>query len=219
MKIVIVGGKSVAGYLIKRFSNKRNRIIYITMDENYARFINREYEIDTYIGDGTSPDVLENAKISGFDVMITLCPTDEDNLVACRLAKTFGVKRTLSIVNTPSNANLLRELLVDTTISIADLISMVVEKNAFTQHIETLLPIENGKALMMEIEIEDGFMAAGKEIRQIEFPQESAISCIIRNGDVVIPKGNTVVRVKDRLMIITLGSARQKVIRAVTDVE
>lgn len=219
MKIVLIGGVKKAKYLIEKFNNRRNRLVFITKDENYGRAINREYGIDVFIGDGTSPMVLEKAEIDGFDLMIALCPNDEDNLVVCRLAKTMGIKRTLSVINVPANEEIFRQLQVDTTISMANIMGMIIEKNAFTENVETLLPIENGKAVILEIIIEDNFKISGKKISEIGLPKEAVIGCIVRNEDAVIPRGDTVIEINDRLIIITLDDTRLKVIKAVTDIE
>lgn len=217
MKIAIVGGKNKAKYLIAKFKNKKNTIVYITQDENFARQINRDQDIDVYCGDGTSLAVMRNAEIEDFDLFIALCPKDEDNLVACRLAKFLNVKRTLSIITNPMNNEIFRKLQVDTTVSIANIISMIIEKNAFTQNIDTLLPIQDGKALILEIEIESRYTIVGKPLMETKLPEECLVSCIIRDNEPVIPRGSTIIEAGDRLVVLSLSSAQEKVIRVITN--
>ena len=217
MKIVLVGGVKKAKYLIEKFNNSKNKIVFITKDEMYGRYIDRYYGIDVYIGNGTDPMVLENAGVSDFDLMITLCPQDEDNLVACRLGKTMNIKRTLSVINSPANEDIFRQLKVDTTISVANILGMIIEKNAFTSDVDTLLPIENGKAVILEIEIDDDkFDVEGKKISSINIPKEAIIGCIVRNEDAVIPRGDTVIEIGDKLIIITLDDVKEKVIKVLS---
>lgn len=217
MKIVLVGGIKRARYLIEKFNNKRNKIVYITKDQSYGQAVEKEFGIDVFIGDGTTPMILESAEIAGFDLMITLCYTDEDNLVACRLAKTMNIKRTLSVINFPHNEEIFHKLGVDTTVSMANIIGMIIEKSAFTENVDTLLPIEDGKAVILEVEIEESFKITNKKISQIDIPKEAVIGCIVRNDDAVIPRGDTVIVAKDKLIIIALDEVRQKVIRAITE--
>ena len=215
MNIVLIGGVKKAKYLIEKFKTAKNRIVFITKEEKFAKFIDGEFNVDVYVGDGTSLMVLESAEVSNFDLMIALCPKDEDNLVACRLGKAIGIKRTLSVINVPSNEEIFRELGVDTTISEARILGMIIEKNAFTENVESLLPIENG-AIMLQIEIEKKFKIVGKTLKEANIPREAVVGCIIRDEDAVIPRGDIVIHEKDLLVIITLDHMRQKVVKAVT---
>ena len=215
MNIVLIGGVKKAKYLIEKFKTAKNRIVFITKEESFAKYIDGEFSVDVYVGDGTSLMVLESAEVSNFDLMIALCPKDEDNLVACRLGKAIGIKRTLSVINVPSNEEIFRELGIDTTISEARILGMIIEKNAFTENVETLLPIENG-AIMLQIEIEKKFKIVGKTLREANIPHEAVVGCIIRDEYAVIPRGDIVIYEKDLLVIITLDHMRQKVVKAVT---
>ena len=215
MNIVLIGGVKKAKYLIEKFKTAKNRIVYITKDEKFGKYIDGEFNVDVYIGDGTNLMILESAEVKNFDLMIALCPRDEDNLVACRLGKAIGIKRTLSVINVPSNEEIFRELGVDSTISEARILGMIIEKSAFTENVESLLPIENG-AIMLQIEVEKKFKIEGKTLREANLPKEAVVGCIIRDEDAVIPRGDIVIHEKDLLVIITLDHMRQKVVKAVT---
>lgn len=219
MKIVIVGGKIKARNLINSLNVKNNHIIYINNDLKYAEQLNKEFGIKIYYGDGTDPIVLKDANISGFDLLISLCPKDEDTLVLCRLAKAMGVKKTLAIVQYPRNIEVFKTLNIDIAINVSNIITNLIKENAITSHLESYLPIDNGKVLLLEIIIESDYKIVNKPISEIMLPSECIISAIIRENETVIPRGKTVILREDKLIIITLPEIKLKVMKAVTAVE
>lgn len=220
MNILIVGGVKKARYLIQTFSKKKNnRVVYINKDLKYCRQIEQEFEIRVICGDASKPKILRLIDPEFFDICIVLCPSDADNLCVCRIAKELGIKRTISVVNNECNKVAFKKLGVDTPISISGLISMIIEKNAYASRIEELVSIDEGKAVIIEVELDAESLVVNKTLVEAKLPEDCSVSCIIRNGNAVIPRGGTVLLEKDKLVIICLPQISHKVIKAVRGAE
>jgi len=167
-------------------------------------------------GDATKPYVLEDAEAAYAHMVIALTPKDPDNLVICQIAeKMFKVKKTFAIVNDPKNIEVFKKLGVDTVISTANIISSLIEQKISVDDITNLIPIEEGKVAIMEIEISSENGIVGKTLAEIDIPHDSVVGCIIRKETAVIPRGNTRIYENDKLIILSLPKVQSEVLRAI----
>ncbi|MFO7929087.1 MAG: TrkA family potassium uptake protein, partial [Candidatus Humimicrobiaceae bacterium] len=124
MNIIIVGGGKKIHFLTKSFISKGHNVTVINDDREFCRKLAKRYSAKIVNGNGTKPYILEDAEVTAADLVITLTPKDQDNLVICQLAsKLFGVEKTLALVNDPENIEVFDKLGVDTTISTPGIIS------------------------------------------------------------------------------------------------
>jgi trk system potassium uptake protein TrkA len=76
------------------------------------------------LGDGTKIATQDIAGVKRSNLFISTLSSDEDNMLACQIAKHhFEVDRTIAISDTPDNANLLKLLGIDIVIDVTELIT------------------------------------------------------------------------------------------------
>jgi trk system potassium uptake protein len=220
MKIIIVGGGMKVHFLAKSFTSKGYDITIINDDLEYCKQLSRKHRANIVYGDGSQPEILEDAGVEYSDAVIAVTQDDPTNLVVCQLAaKIYEVPKTLSIANDPNNIEIFKKLGVTTVISTADIISSLIEQRVLIDDLIELIPIEGGKVTMMELEMHPGYPAIGKAMMELNFPEGAIVSCIIRNDDVVIPFGKTCVEEHDRLIVIYEPPVRAKVFKALSGSE
>lgn len=217
MNIIIVGGGKEVHFLTKSFVSKGYNVIIINKDEEYCKKLARTHERATIVhGDGTKPYILEDCGASFAHMIIALTPKDPDNLVICQVAeKMFKVKKTFAIVNDPRNIEVFKKLGVDTVISTANIISSLIEQKISVDDITNLIPIEEGKVSIMEVEVSGGYPIVGNKLSEIIFPKEMVVGCIMRKGSAVIPRGSTEIMADDKLIILTLPTVQSEVLRII----
>ncbi|SCY02962.1 potassium channel family protein [Alkaliphilus peptidifermentans] len=217
MNIIIVGGGKEVHFLTKSFLSKGYRVTIINKDEEYCKKLARIHERANIVhGDGTKPYILEDSGAAYSQMVIALTSNDPDNLVICQVAeKMFKVIKTFAIVNDPRNIEIFKKLGVDTVISTANIISSLIEQKIAVDDITNLIPIEEGKVSIMEIEISKGYPVVGNILSDIAFPKEAVVGCIMRNGIAVIPRGNTEVKEEDKLIILSLPNVQSAVLRVI----
>ena len=78
------------------------------------------------LGDGTMIDTQNTAGTKRADLFISTSSSDEDNMLACQIAKHhFGVDRTIAISGNSDNANLLSLLGIDIVVDVTELITEI----------------------------------------------------------------------------------------------
>lgn len=216
MNIFIIGGKIEVYFLSKSFLSKGYQVTIINQDEAFSKKISRNLKVTAVVGDGSKPYVLEEAGIAYADMVIALRENDSDNLVICQIAnKIYGIKRTFAVVNDPQNIDIFKKLGVDTVISTSFIISSLIEQRAVTQDIQNLMPIGEGQIALMEVDIDASHPVVDKMIKDISFPSDAIVSCILRGDKAIIPKGNTMVLSQDRLVIMSQPEVQSEVLKII----
>ena len=214
MNIIIAGGRKEIHFLIKNFTSKGHHVTLINNDEEYCKNFARIHEkIDVVLGDASMPNVLEDAGAVYANLVIALTQYDPDNLVICQIAKAmYGVKRTVAVVNDPKNISIFKKLGIDTVISTVNIVSSIIEQKISVEEITNLIPLAEGKVSITEVVITKNSPVLNKTLAEINIPYSAVIGCIIRNEEGIIPRGNTVVMEKDRLITLCLPEAQSEML-------
>ena len=135
MKVCIAGGGRVGRYLAQSLLANRHEIVIIEPVESQCRMLADMLDIPVICGDSVSVDTLRTADVSSCDAFVAVTGSDEDNLVACQIAKReFGVDRTVARASNPKNRELLHTLGVDTVVCGTDNLSHILEREIETDH-------------------------------------------------------------------------------------
>ncbi|MFA5480858.1 MAG: NAD-binding protein [Bacilli bacterium] len=214
MKIIIANGKHEADFIIKMFKGQNKEVIVINSDRNYADYISKNNKIPVYVGEPYKRFVLEDTHVRDADIFIALDESDTDNYAACILAKKeFNVKKCICTVTNPKNVDVFRKLGIDSVISSTYLLANSIKSASSLEDVISTLSIEEDKIVITEIVINSKFSIANKKIMDINFPQNATISCIYREPHVIIPNGSTVIKPKDKLVIISTPDDQEMVVK------
>ncbi len=158
-----------------------------------------------YEGYPTDTAVLEQAGIARTDVVAATTTDDADNLAICYLARQrYNVGRTVARINDPRNAWLFSPLFhVDIALNQSEMMgAMILEEMAFGDMV-TLLKLQRGAYSLVEERIAPGAKGIGVAIKDLTLPEHCVIAAIIRNGEVVVPRGVTTFEVGDEMLAVT----------------
>ena len=71
--------------------------------------------------------------------------------------------------------------------------------------------------IISEVRIENDFQCVNKSLREITFPPNTIVCCIIRKGqDLIIPDGDSTIRGDDRLLVLTNQKNQAKALSAIS---
>ena len=205
MKVIIVGGGQVGCYLASLLIERGHKVTIIEAKDNRIEVLKRSLPHDTILqGNGAEPKVLEAAGIRQADVVAAVTGSDENNLVVGTLARLeYGVRRVIGRVNNPKNAWLFTPLMgVDAAVNQADLMARLVAEEMSMGDMMTLLKLHGGKYSLVERIVSPGSSVQGKLLRDIELPTECVLVAIIRNSDLLIPRGETMLQGGDKVVTI-----------------
>ncbi|WP_321506687.1 NAD-binding protein [uncultured Methanoregula sp.] len=205
MRILIVGGGKVGTYLAGLLLADGHTVKVVEGGKEEYRLMAAELPADVVLfGSVTDPEVLETAGIREADVVAAVTRTDETNLVITSLARfEFNVQRTIARVNIPKNAWLFTpEMGVDVPLNQADLMAHLIAEEMSMGDVMTLLKLRRGQYSLVENKVSSRAIAAGKAIKDLNLPSECVLPAIIRNGNLIIPRGDTVLLPEDEVFAL-----------------
>jgi trk system potassium uptake protein len=204
MRVILVGDSRTVYFLARRFVSRRYHVTAIVKDRAFGEELGEQTKATVIEGDGTDLHRLEEAGARQADVLIALTMQDQDNLIACQIAsRVLGVPRTIALVNDPDNEVVFKKLGVSDTVSATGLIGSVIDQEATFEDVTTLLPIAHGLLNVSEVHLPADSPAVGKTLQQLNLPGKSLIGSIIRNDQVIVPRGDTRLEVHDHLILIS----------------
>ena len=206
MRIIIVGGGNVGYYLVKTLMAEKHHIMLI--DSNRARCERCERAfggnyVEVTHGDGTSADCLRDAGIYHAEAFNAVTGQDQNNLVSCQLAKDyFGVKRTIARVKNPKNIRVFEQLGVDSVISSTARIAGSIDQELDWADVNALLTRKATHVRVREALVDASSRYSGKQLNEIGLPKGMIVVCVVRDGEAVIPDGNTILQADDNVVIL-----------------
>jgi trk system potassium uptake protein TrkA len=213
MNVILVGGGRVGSYLASLLVAEKYHVKVIEKERGEIDRLQQDLPPDTVVlGDGTDPDLLKRNGITRSDVVVAVTGTDETNLVVTSLARfEFNVPRTIARVNDPKNAWLFTPKMgVDAALSQAELMAHLIQEEMSLGDMMTLLKLHKGQYSLVEEKVDYKAIAAGKAVHELDLPEECILVAIIREGQLIVPHGNTVLEPLDEVLALVHASQLQK---------
>jgi trk system potassium uptake protein len=204
MYVVIAGGGRIGRYIARDLDEKGHDVTVI--ERIAARCEDLVAETDVLVIEGDACDVqyLEQAHTDRADAFVATTHEDDDNLVACQLARIeFDVKRSISRVNSPKNVEIFEALGIE-AVSSTRLISELLENEFSVGELIHLTSLKGGRVGLVELRIPDGLGAPpARRVESIALPNEAILVCIFRGEETIIPHGDTVIEPGDEVVALT----------------
>jgi trk system potassium uptake protein TrkA len=211
MYVIVIGGGKVGFALAKELIDANHEVLVIEQDAQKAAEIAEDLGDIVMEGDGCEATVLEKAGTSRADMFLAVTGDDEDNLVACQVAKQrFNVSRTVARINNPKNEEIFRRLDVDITVSATSAIMAHIEPELPTHHLIPLLKLKGSGLEIVEVRIPDDSRIVGQPIKTVMLPYQSMISLIVgEDGQPKVPSGDTIIHAGDQVVAVTMRESEE----------
>lgn len=205
MYIIVVGGGKVGFYLSRQLLAEGHEILVIEIDPIKCERMRDELGNAILYGDGCEASTLEDAGTARADMLIAVTGDDEDNLVACQVAKhKFNVPRTLARINNPRNEGIFKKLGIDFTINSTDLILEHIEAEVPSHALVHLLTLPLGNLEIVQVKIPQNGNVVGKPLKDITLPPDSILPLIIsKERGPQVPTGDTLLAPEDEVVAVT----------------
>jgi len=213
MYTIIVGGGQVGAYLASILLAEKHQIKIIDHDKDRIAVLEQRLPAEMLIlGSGSDPNVLEAAGIYNANVVAAVTGSDEANLVVCSLARLeFKVPRVIARVNNPKNAWLYTpEMGVDVALNQADLLGHLIAEEMSLGDMMTLLKLRKGSYSLVEEKVDPDSVANGRALRELNFPSRCVLAAIIRKGELIVPRGDTVLQAADEVLAVVHSAEKQQ---------
>ncbi|HEY8755331.1 MAG TPA: NAD-binding protein [Candidatus Dormibacteraeota bacterium] len=201
--IVIIGGGKVGFYLARHLIERDYEVTLVEKDPARAEWIEHQMgTVSVMVGDGDEMAFLSTTGIERAGVMIACTGDDEDNLVACQLAKgKFGVIRTIARVNNPVNVHVFTALGIDVPVSATELLMGLIEAEISGSGVVRGIAVKASGANLMDVKLPDMSKLVGKRVSDITLPAGDLLVCIVRGGEPVVPRPEEIIQASDELIV------------------
>jgi trk system potassium uptake protein len=215
MYVVIMGGGRIGRYIARDMSDKGHEVTVLEKVAGRCEALVSESDILVIEGDAGDVRYLEQAHTDRADVFVATTHEDDDNLVACQLAKIeFGVTRAISRVNTPKNVEIFSALGIE-PVSSTRLISELLENEFSVGELIHLTSLKGGKVSLVELRIPTGHAAPpSRTLEELDLPHQAVIVAIFRGDQTVIPKGETTIEPGDEVVALTTPNLEARLSQA-----
>ena len=199
--VIVVGGGLVGFYLARNLLKNGHEVTIIERNPDTFELASRQIDCPVVLGDGSTIAVLEQAGASRANVLCAVTDHDQDNLIACQVAKYhFGIPKAIARVKNPKNEAVMSRLGVDTTVSSTAIITNVIESELPATRARTLASLGSCGVGLMEYHLTQASPVVGKKARQIKLPPNCSMVSILREGKAItcfdavgLESGDTVV--------------------------
>ncbi len=211
MYIVIIGGGKIGYYLSKALLDEGHEIVVVEKNAAVKDFITNELGSICIRGDGCEAFTLSEIGTGRADMFIAVTGDDEDNLVACQLAKhKFNVPRTISRISNPQNEAIFKRLGIDDTIISTNIILEHIEQEVPTHPLTHLLNIKERGLELVEIRIPVESATVGKTVKALSLPPDIMLSLIIsKDRKLQVPTADTIIQAEDQVIAVTPPEAEE----------
>jgi trk system potassium uptake protein TrkA len=215
VKVVIAGAGAVGTFLAGDLSKVGHDVLVLEKNAQALQAAELGEKVRSVAADACEVDVLQAVHLEEADVVVAATGDDEDNLVISLLAKQeFAVPRVIARVNHPKNHWLFNETWgVDIAVSTPHLLSALVEEAVSVGSLVRLLQFEGGNARLVEVTLAEECPVAGQAIASAGLPRGATVVAVVREGRIVVPRGDTVLSPGDEVLLLVIGDADDEVRR------
>jgi trk system potassium uptake protein TrkA len=201
MFIIIVGASKIGMTLANLLIQEKNNVVIVEKDGDKAKKLAESIDALVVSGSGTEFEILKEAGAEKADVIVAATSHDEVNLMVCELAKMLGIERMITLSINPKHEEIFREIGVEHIIYPSGTIATYLRNLILRPGISTVLTTLKD-ADIIELEVPENSKVVGKALKEIGMPEGSTVAAIHRNGQLIIPRGGTVIEGGDRLTIL-----------------
>ena len=200
-------GRSIARELI----GNGHDVLLIDKDPSSIK-PDRVPDAEWLLADSCELSSLEEAALQRCQVAIASTGDDKVNLVVSLLAKTeFGVPRTVARVNHPRNEWMFNEAWgVDVSVSTPRIMSALVEEAVSVGDLVRLFTFRQGDANLVELTLPEDSPMIGQRVGDIDWPLDTALVVILREGRVLRPDPEGTLELNDELLFVAADETEEQ---------
>ena len=221
MRVIIVGAGEVGFNTALMLSREEHDVVLIEQDETLVERATEQLDALTIQGNGASPRLLAEAGVKKSDLLIATTNSDEVNIIACLAAKAQGVPRTVARLHNPDYYDprepIERDMFkIDFVIHTEQMAAEEIREALLVPGATNVETFAEDRIEVAEVILNTGSPIVGLPIRHIELPEQSLIVGIVRNGEALVPRGDTVLGARDHVFLIGEQRHIGRIVGAVT---
>src|ERR1700735_2652283 len=204
MRVAIAGAGAVGRSIAKELLENGHEVLLLDKNPRSIK-VYRVPRAEWLLADACEISALDDASLERCNVVIAATGDDKANLVMSLLAKTeYGVPRVVARINLPNNEWLFNESWgVAVSVSTPRLLSALVEEAVSVGDLVRLMTFRQSEASLVEMTMPADAPLAGQRVGSIEWPSDTALVAVLRDGRVIVPSSDDPLEAGDELLFVT----------------
>ncbi|HEY6673540.1 MAG TPA: Trk system potassium transporter TrkA, partial [Rubrobacteraceae bacterium] len=221
MRTVIIGAGEVGSNTARMLSEEGHDVVLIEQDETLVERASEQLDALVIHGNGASPRLLAEAGIEKADLLVAASSSDEANIIACLAAKARGVSRTVARIHNPDYYDpqepFAEQMLgIDFVIHTEQMAAREIKEALLVPGAINVETFAEDSIEVAEVILNEGSPAVGRSLRDLRLPEASLVVGVVRRGEALVPRGDTVLERRDHVLLISGRRRIAEVVKSVT---
>lgn len=210
-KIMIVGGSRVGRITANRLQHNYN-IKLLDIDRSWCEKLADELnDVLVIHGDGRNADLLEDEGIKNVDAFVAATDNSETNIFICLLAKKYGVRKVIALVDDVNYIDIAHNIGIDTIINKKQITASYIYRFTMRAEVSSIKCLNGVDAEVLEFVVKPNSYVTQRPIMDIKFPEGAIIGGIVRDKEGYIAIGKFQIQENDKVVVFALPSAIKSV--------
>ena len=203
-RVIIAGGGNIGLYVARQLESRSNKVRARIIENSRERAIEiADHLRKTVVLHGSALDqqLLKEADIADTDTFVALTNNDNANILSSVMARRLGCRRNLCLINETGYETFSKTLDIDAVLNPRGITVSRILRHVRRGRIRAVHSVQNGMAEVIEAEALETSELIKKPLRELKLPDGVRFGAIYRNGEVILPRGDTQIEAQDRVII------------------
>lgn len=203
--VMILGGGKIGYYLAQVLILSNINVTIVEQDKKRCQYLSEKLHNALVIhGDGTDINLLKEEDLESMDAFIGATGYDEQNLLMALMAKQSGVDKIIAKISRPNYVHIIDKLGIDAALNPVNITVSNILKYIRGGKVVSVSLLLGEEGEVTEIIVGKDLPIVGKPICELGLPKGVIIGAIVREEEVIIPNGKSVIYPNDRVIIFSL---------------
>ncbi|MDX1566318.1 MAG: Trk system potassium transporter TrkA [Longimicrobiales bacterium] len=207
-RVMIAGGSPEGEYLAQILGDAG--IECTILDRNRERCVELAEALPKALvlhGDATDLELLEMEGVGGIDGFVSATGNDDTNLLTAVLAKNVGARKVLSLIDNFDYLPLITRMDVDAAVSARMSTVNAILRYVRRGRVMAVATLKGIEAEAIHFDVTQSADIVGQTLEDLEFPESALVGAIIREDEVIIPRGRDRIKSGDEVIVFALPEA------------
>ena len=209
--LMILGGSRVGFHAARLLSSRYNVKIIERDAQKCFELADQLPDAMVINGDGRNVELLEEENIADIDAFVAVTGDSETNIISCLVAKKYGIKKTIALVENMDYIHLSQSIGVDTMINKKLIAANFISRHIRQGEIHSITSIHGVDAEILEFEVQENSKITEHQLRNLQFPKSAIIGGVIRDGHGLTTPGDFRFKAHDRVVVLSKKECIKKV--------
>lgn len=207
-RVMIAGGAEEAVYLGQYLEEHRVECTILDIDRQRCAELAELLPAALILhADATNLELLEMEGIEGADGFVAYTGHDDTNMLSSLLAKSSGARRVVSLIQRFDYMPLVSRVGIDAAVSPKMSTVNAILRYVRRGNVLSVATLKGIDAEALELDVGPDARITGNTLREVDFPDDAVLGIILRGSEVILPRGDDVVRAGDKVIVFALPRA------------